>query len=432
MYKKLIPVLFALFSGFIHAADFNTQAEAYAWIKEQEASWIQSGFDNNVNPPHGYTFNIEHHLPSNPKPTFAGWYILRNVTNGNFQLVARANYYNAPPPCAPPSVINPETGICEAPVPECGPDTYYDEVSNECVNPDDICWQDVVSGNMICEPIWPDENPEGCVMTDNVLLCLDDLPDDTDDPNEDCVIVNGIRKCKTNPDQICGITNGAYECLDYSNNQGCGYFNGQMVCIDKNNDYIPEDSPDHPKNGGNADGDPTNDPTDPRPESDGGDPNNQPGRPASDFEGVASEKTLREIRNELKGIGDTLKDGLSGGGGGGAGGGSGDGDGDGDGDGESGSFDGAPFGFEIDDGIERLGQIQGEYEGLISSIRAEISSSFGSFSGGGGLPDNNITLFGYEFNAGFSKFGQWLQYMGGIIMFAAAFISLGIIMGGRD
>lgn len=147
------------------------------------------------------------------------------------------------------------------------------------------------------------------------------------------------------------------------------------------------------------------------------------------------------INETLKGIGKQIQDGTGAikdaignipGGGGGSG---GNGDGNGDGDGEQENpvtWSGDPITLEVGDGLEELNAIQGEYENLIANIRAEMSAAFGSFTGSGGLEDNEITLFGHTFNAGLSRFGADLSIIGTIILFAATFLALGIIMGAKD
>lgn len=101
-------------------------------------------------------------------------------------------------------------------------------------------------------------------------------------------------------------------------------------------------------------------------------------------------------------------------------------------DGNAISWSGGAIAMEVKDGLTELNAVQGEYETLIANIRSEMSASFGSFTGAGGLQDNNITLFGQTFNAGLSKFGADLSMIGSIILFAASFAALGIIMGARD
>lgn len=149
------------------------------------------------------------------------------------------------------------------------------------------------------------------------------------------------------------------------------------------------------------------------------------------------------INETLKGIGKQIQDGTKSitdaigniPGGGGGGGGSGNGDGDGEGDGEQDTpitWSGEAIDLKISDGLEQLNAVQGEYENLIANIRGEMAASFGSFTGGGGLEDNPVTLYGETFNAGLSKFGADLSIVGSIILFAASFIGVGIVMGAKD
>ncbi|RKR78184.1 hypothetical protein [Marinobacter nauticus] len=146
------------------------------------------------------------------------------------------------------------------------------------------------------------------------------------------------------------------------------------------------------------------------------------------------------INETLKGIGKQIKDGtkaitdaignIPGGGGGGGGNGSGDG---GDGEQETPiNWSGDPIDLKIGDGLEELNAIQGEYENLIANIRAEMASSFGSFTGQGTLQDHTFTVWGVEVNAGLSKWANALSIVGSVIVFAAAFVALGIIMGAKD
>lgn len=160
-------------------------------------------------------------------------------------------------------------------------------------------------GQEVClsdEP--PDDLPEGCVVNDaGKVSCIGD-------EELQCYEVDGKTVCPSN-DAICGVDNGTFGCVD-PQEEGCGYYNGKKICFDPNGERVTEDSPDHPDNGGNLDGDPTNDATDPRPESEGGDPNNQPGDQTGQgdgaTEGTAREQLgeLRQIDDKLKGIGDSL------------------------------------------------------------------------------------------------------------------------------
>lgn len=61
-------------------------------------------------------------------------------------------------------------------------------------------------------------------------------------------------------DAECVYLNGKFSCLEpKEDGENCGYFDDEYVCVDFNGSLIPSDSPDHPQNGGNADGDITND-----------------------------------------------------------------------------------------------------------------------------------------------------------------------------
>lgn len=57
---------------------------------------------------------------------------------------------------------------------------------------------------------------------------------------------------------LCGHVNGYYTCFDPDD--GCRFFKGQLLCFASGSTTpIPSGSPDHPQNGGNADGNPNND-----------------------------------------------------------------------------------------------------------------------------------------------------------------------------
>lgn len=175
------------------------------------------------------------------------------------------------------------------------------------------------------------------------------------------------------------------------------------------------------------------------------DPNNgdSDGDGQGDLTGIA--KQLQDVKNllgrgntntnniteSLKGMGKRLEDAIGNIPGGGGGSGSGQTEIVGE-DGNAITWSGEAITMEVGDGLEELNAVQGEYESLIGNIRSEMSASFGSFTGAGGLQDNNITLFGQTFNAGLSKFGADLSMIGSIILFAASFAALGIIMGARD
>lgn len=82
---------------------------------------------------------------------------------------------------------------------------------------------------------------------------------DPQQPN--CGTLNGEAYCNGETDK-CGTVNGVFMCIPHSGSRDCTYANGEYVCIDpKTNTKISSSSPDHPDNGGNADGNPNNDPT---------------------------------------------------------------------------------------------------------------------------------------------------------------------------
>ncbi len=185
--------------------------------------------------------------------------------------------------------------------PSCESPTYADE-SNNCVYPPDVCWDDVVTGEKVCEWVSPDDPSAQCVMSEGVELCLgDDIPD--------CILANGVLQCDQ-PDAICGPKNGTFQCVK-PQEEGCGFFNGEKVCFDPTGKPVPGESPDHPDNGGNLDGDETNDVFDSRdPTTEGGDPDNQvntPIEPTLDSD-RATEKTSRDQLLELKKLNESIKE----------------------------------------------------------------------------------------------------------------------------
>jgi len=118
-------------------------------------------------------------------------------------------------------------------------------------------------------------NPEtqdinnGCMSKGGVTVCIDD-----EDPNS-CYMVDGVKQCfKEN--SICGVKNGTMQCVS-QNEDTCSSHNGELVCFKPSGDpeLIDPDSADHPDNGGNADGDDTNDIADGRTVAEGGDADNQ-------------------------------------------------------------------------------------------------------------------------------------------------------------
>jgi hypothetical protein len=188
--------------------------------------------------------------------------------------------------------------------PSCESPNYIDSASGECVAPEEICYTNLELMADECVYIGQDdpndEVPNGCVLDTNTgkEFCISE--------NEGCTLVNGFEYCP-DPAEICGIKNGAFNCL-HPEQEGCGYFNGERVCFDPNGNKVDSNSPDHPDNGGNLDGNPNNDVMDNRTPEEGGDPNKQPGYipPTGEGEG-ASEKTARDNLNENRKTADNTK-----------------------------------------------------------------------------------------------------------------------------
>lgn len=104
----------------------------------------------------------------------------------------------------------------------------------------------------------PTPSEPACTTYEGTSICIAD-------ENTGCGTINGVEGCFT-PEKNCGTYNGTFGCYPQDKpNRNCGYANGQQVCFDPNNPtvQIPSTSPDHPVNGGNADGNENNDPKDP-------------------------------------------------------------------------------------------------------------------------------------------------------------------------
>ncbi len=104
----------------------------------------------------------------------------------------------------------------------------------------------------------PTASEPACTTYEGTSICISD-------ENTGCGTINGVEGCFT-PDQNCGTYNGVFGCYPQDKpNRNCGYANGEQICFDPDNPtvQIPSTSPDHPINGGNADGNENNDPKDP-------------------------------------------------------------------------------------------------------------------------------------------------------------------------
>ena len=206
-------------------------------------------------------------------------------------------------------------------------------------------------------PSDPGQAPENCVTNGDSTYCFEDQ-------ESGCGTFNGKQGC-FEEESGCGTFNGTWGCYPTDKDtRNCGYANGEQVCFDPSNptQQIPQDSPDHPANGGNADGNPNNDPKAPGDTSTGAQDGNQGAtneglEQLGDDLGGKIDKTnslLGSIKGLLDGIGDQLGellDGLFGE----------DYDGSGDGDGEAIGNEAEGFGQQLGDLIgEQTEQIIGE------------------------------------------------------------------------
>lgn len=110
------------------------------------------------------------------------------------------------------------------------------------------------------EPPQEFHNLNACYLNGGYFYC--DHPFDPD-PAECYRNVGGwlgtainCQDAENNP-ETCGYANGVYHCVD--SNSNCQSFNGTIHCIDTEGNYIAFNDPDHIINGGNGDGDSTND-----------------------------------------------------------------------------------------------------------------------------------------------------------------------------
>lgn len=229
-------------------------------------------------------------------------YLADRVTTGVAQNFCWHDVYRAGDSCS--GQYDPTTGGCDAPkdcastsgkqitaAQECtynaSVKTYVcdDQIQQDgCLytgGPNRKCVADLTGGKAICtgdfygsgqaagegdnacteESCTPPRDPnvppaeEQCVTNGDLTICHK--------PQEEgCGTVNGKEGCfQEKPG--CGYFNGTYQCVDADKpKNNCGYFNGKRTCMDPNDPtkVIPETSPDHPNNGGNADGNENNDP----------------------------------------------------------------------------------------------------------------------------------------------------------------------------
>ena len=233
-----------------------------------------------------------------------------------------------------------------------------------CVNRYSPSGDEAAAGTPACTdttcaplPSDPGEAPENCVTNGGSTYCFEDQ-------ESGCGVFDGKEGCFEH-ESGCGTYNGTWGCYPIDKDtRNCGYAKGEQVCFDPKDPtkQIPQDSPDHPVNGGNADGNPNNDPKAPGDTSTGA----QDGDQGATNEGLDQlgddlggkiDKTnslLGGITGQLDGIGDQLGellDGLFGE----------DYDGSGDGDGEAIEGEAQGLGQQLGDLIgEQTEQIIGD------------------------------------------------------------------------
>jgi len=131
----------------------------------------------------------------------------------------------------------------------------FSETDEDSTNPDDVCT--VIDDYQMCRA--PDLNPKDGVpdlpMADNAgdkNGCMSVIQISTGNSTTVCEDPNEPQ----DPDLVCGFQGLDYTCV---NKDQCTYKNGQAICIDSAGDYVGTDNADNPLNGGNLDGDNSND-----------------------------------------------------------------------------------------------------------------------------------------------------------------------------
>ncbi|MGI2030370.1 hypothetical protein ACRQ5F_24120, partial [Endozoicomonas acroporae] len=124
-----------------------------------------------------------------------------------------------------------------------------------------LCYTPVINGqkgDRLCDITDGTYSGEEFVSTPDTESPVPEYNDqNTPEQNENCGLINGEQVCIPK-DETC--TNQAL--CDAA--PQCKYVKGAYTCFDPNTQKeIPADSPDHPNNGGNADGDTSNDPISP-------------------------------------------------------------------------------------------------------------------------------------------------------------------------
>ncbi|MEQ5835473.1 hypothetical protein [Marinobacter sp. NFXS9] len=115
------------------------------------------------------------------------------------------------------------------------------------------------------------------------------------------------------------------------------------------------------------------------------------------------------------------------------GGGGGNGNGDGEGESEDPiTWTGEPIDTELTAADEEYEAVMQEYQDTLNKLKTEVQNMFGAnLSGGGSVPDDVKQIKGVDVNFSLNRFLGGFEILPALILFIAAFISLGIITSGR-
>lgn len=156
---------------------------------------------------------------------------------------------------------------------------------------DQVCG--TIDGHKVCTNK-PGSDPESQCAFDsngNAVACLDDpvtVENESTGEVQTCPqgSICGYYDHDDNPD-----TPGVFGSVGGIDQTNCGTFNGQQVCLDDNGSIVDESSPDHPTNGGNLNGDDTDDYLDPTNPGDGLSDSDQNAILADRIEGAIQSQT---------------------------------------------------------------------------------------------------------------------------------------------
>ncbi|MHA7811387.1 MAG: hypothetical protein ACX933_16360 [Marinobacter adhaerens] len=418
-----------LFSSFATAVQVDTVAEAWSGCQARLASTTYE-YAACFHYPESKYVHFANQSWNSPGPGVSYQYLQGCPGDEEFDTSTGACESPAPPPCDPPNVTDPDTGECLAPKSpqEC------DEIG-EFYNP----------RTQQCVP----ECPNGALDRQ----CLSEPENQCDETSPD---YEGTIGWGSNRQSVCGGDNQCQDDETYAFRENAeGSWSGQCISNDANPPICPNGfkgaliitDGGFACEGLNPDPDNPNDPNDTSDgDSDGdgeGDTTGIAGQ-LQDIKGLLSSGNTERsnIKNQLDGIGKSIKDGTSaitdaignipGWGGGG-------GNGDGNGkteivgeDGESITWSGDPIDTELTDPTEDYDQVMADCQAKINEIKGEVQAMFSTnLSGGGSVDDNTKTIMGVDVNFSLNRFLAGLDILGAIVLFCAAFISAGILFAGK-